>query len=243
VYTVIKENYSELSATAADFVRKQLQRKSDSLFCFPSGDTPTGMLKILIDESRKGTIDFRRSKFVGLDEWVGMDKNDIGSCQHYMYQHFFDAADIKTDQIVFFNAKAKNLKDECLKVDEYIFQQGGIDLLIVGVGLNGHIGLNEPGSSFENYSHVRTLDDSTKQSAQKHFSSDTPMDDGITLGIKHMLHAKEVIVMASGERKSDIIKKIVEGPIGENVPGTAIQKHVNAYCLLDAEAASKLAVV
>jgi glucosamine-6-phosphate isomerase len=242
LHTVVKENYSELSATAADFVRKQLQRKPDSVFCFPSGDTPTGMFKILVEESRKGLIDFRKSKFVGLDEWVGMDRYDIGSCQHYMYHHFFDAANIKAEQIIFFNAKAKNLKDECLKMDEYIFQQGGVDLLIVGVGLNGHIGLNEPGSSFENYCHVRKLDDSTIQSAQKWFSSNITLEEGITLGIKHMLQAKEVIVMASGERKSDIIKKIVRGPVGESIPGTAMQRHANAYCLLDVAAASTLNV-
>ena len=242
MYTVIKENYSELSGTAADFVKKQLQKKPDSLFCFPSGDTPTEMFKILVEGSRKGLIDFTKSKFVGLDEWVGMDRHDAGSCQHYMYQHFFDAANIKPDQIVFFNAKAKNLNDECIKVDEYIFKEGGIDLLIVGVGLNGHIGLNEPGSSFENYCHVRKLDGSTIQSAQKYFSAKTILEEGITVGIKHMLQAKEAIVMAAGERKSEIIKKIVEGPVGENVPGTAMQGHSNAYCLLDAAAASRLKV-
>lgn len=240
MHTVVKETYAQLSETAADFVRKQLQKKPDSLFCFPSGDTPTGMFGILVEETRRGKIDFSKSKFVGLDEWVGMDRHDGGSCQHYMYQHFFDAANIKPEQIIFFNAKAKNLKDECLKVDEYIFQQGGIDLLIVGVGLNGHIGLNEPGSSFGNYCHVRKLDESTIQSAQKYFTSKTILEEGITVGIKHMLQAKEAIIMASGERKADIIQKIVEGPVGENVPGTAMRGHKNGYCLLDAAAAGKL---
>jgi glucosamine-6-phosphate deaminase len=238
--TIIKSNYAQLSEAGAQMVIEQLNKKPDSLFCFPSGDTPTGMFKILVDYARSSKIDFSKSNFVGLDEWVGMDKSIPGSCQHYMYQHFFDAVPIDNRQITFFNAKSKDLGEECRKVDEYIFAQGGIDMLIVGTGLNGHIGLNEPGSSFNNYCHVRKLDDITKQVAQKYFTADTILEDGITLGIKHMLQAKISILMAAGERKSDILRKILEGPIDERVPGTALRNHSNAYCLLDEQAASKL---
>lgn len=237
---IIKDDYAAMSRAAADMVIQQLQQKPASLFCFPSGDTPTGMLKILVDESRSGKIDFTKAKFVGLDEWVGMDKHVAGSCGQYMYQHFFDAVPIRTEQITFFDARSSNLKSECTRVDQYILAQGGVDLLMVGVGLNGHIGLNEPGSSFENYCHVRKLDQITKDVAQKYFPANTILEEGITLGIRHMMEAKTSVIMAGGEKKAPIIQKIVEGPVGVNVPGTALRNHSNSICLLDRQAASKL---
>lgn len=229
-----------MSREAADVVIRQLQHKPSSLFCFPSGDTPTGMLKILVDESRAGKIDFSKATFVGLDEWVGMDKHVAGSCGQYMFQHFFDAVPIRPEQIIFFDAKSTDLKSECTRVDQFILGTGGIDLLIVGVGLNGHIGLNEPGSSFQNYCHVRKLDQITKDVAQKYFPANTVLEDGITLGIRHMMEAKTSVIMAGGEKKSAIIQKIVEGAISEEVPGTALRNHSNSICLLDKPAASKL---
>lgn len=239
---IIKETYADMSAAAADLVVEQLRKKATSVLCFPSGDSPTGMLNILIDLSKKKQVDLSQAQFVGLDEWVGMDKNDEGGCKHYMYTKFFDPAGIRAEQITFFDAKAKDLRAECKKVDDFIFSKGGLDLTIVGIGLNGHLGLNEPGSPAGNYCHVVDLEESTKTVAQKYFSSDTVLKQGITLGLKHMQESKTMVVIASGEKKSSIIQKVVEGPVTEQVPGSIMQKHENGIILIDKAASSKLSV-
>lgn len=231
-----------MSAAAADIVLNQVAHKAESIFCFPSGDSPTGMLTILVKKIRERQADFTKAKFVGLDEWVGMDRNDPGSCQHYMYEKFFDAAGISPEQIIFFNPKAKDLQAECKKVDQFIVSHGGIDVIVVGVGMNGHLGLNEPGSSFLNYCHVVDLEESTKTVAQKYFSSSTVLKQGITLGLKHITEAKTTIVIAGGEKKSAIIQKIIEGPVTEQVPGSIMQILNHGLIILDEGAASRLAL-
>jgi glucosamine-6-phosphate deaminase len=239
---IIRKTYEEMSAAAADIVLDQVARKPQSLFCFPSGDSPTGMLGILVKHIRDGKADFSKAKFVGLDEWVGMDRNDMGSCQHYMYEKFFDAAGISPGQIIFFNPKAKDLQAECEKVDQFILSHGGIDVTVVGIGMNGHLGLNEPGSSFTNYCHVVDLDESTKNVAQKYFSSSTVLKQGITLGLKHITESKITVVIASGEKKSSIIQKVVEGAVTEQVPGSIMQTLNHGLIIVDEGAASKLSL-
>jgi glucosamine-6-phosphate deaminase len=239
---IIRKSYEDMSAAVADIVLDQLSRKPESLFCFPSGDSPTGMLNILVKRIQQGKADFTKCKFVGLDEWVSMDRNDVGGCKHYMYEKFFDPAGIRKDQITFFDAKAKDLKAECKKVDAVIFDNGGIDLIIVGIGMNGHLGLNEPGSSFENYCHVVDLEESTIKVAQKYFSDSTILKQGITLGLKHITEAKTTIVIAGGEKKSQIIQKIIEGTVTEQVPGSIMQTLNHGLVIVDEGAGSRLSL-
>jgi glucosamine-6-phosphate deaminase len=237
---LIQPDYNTLSAATADHIAKQILVKPASLLCFPSGDTPTGTLNLLVDRSRQGKINFSQCHFIGLDEWVGMGRYDEGSCQHYMYSQFFEPAKISDEQITFFNAKAKDLKAECHLVDKAIFKHGALDLIVVGVGMNGHIGLNEPGTAFDTYCHSSKLDETTKNVGQKYFSSSTPLSQGITVGLKHMMEAGTMIVIASGEKKSGIIRKIIEGPVTEEVPGSILQRHKNVFFILDEAAASQL---
>lgn len=229
-----------MSATVADIVLDQVATKADSILCFPSGDSPTGMLNILVKRVKEKKADFSRCKFVGLDEWVGMDRHDPGSCQHYMYEKFFNPAGIRNDQIIFFNAKAKDLKAECKMVDDFILSHKRLDLIVVGTGMNGHLGLNEPGSSFTNYCHVVDLEDSTKTVAQKYFTDSTVLKQGITLGLKHITQAKTTIIIAGGEKKSQIIQKIVEGPVTEQVPGSIMQTLDHGLVIVDEAAGSRL---
>jgi glucosamine-6-phosphate isomerase len=233
-------DYKEMSSATSTFIAKSVTQRPKSLLCFASGSTPTGTLSELVEMVNEKKINFSRCNFVGLDEWVGMDKDDDGSCQQYVYSHFFDPAQIEPRQITFFNAKADNLKEECKKVDDFIFAQGGIDLVLVGVGLNGHIGLNEPGTSPSLYCHVVDLEESTKKSAQKYFSQPRILDKGITLGVQHILNAKTVVVIANDVKKAEIIQKIIEGEVTPSVPGSILQRHPNCHFFLDKQAASKL---
>lgn len=239
VYT----SYNEMSTATADFIADEIKNKPNSFLCIPSGDTPTGTLSKLVEYEGKGFVDFSKCKFVALDEWVGMDKHDIGSCQHYVYSQFFDRIPISKDNVVMFNAKASEQNAECKRVDDFIFTHGPLDIVLVGVGGNGHIGLNEPGVSPELYCHVIALEQTTIQGAEKYFSDQKALDKGITLGLKHIMNAKTVIVIANGEKKAEIIKKIIEGDVTESIPGSILQRHSNCYFFLDREAASRLKVI
>jgi glucosamine-6-phosphate isomerase len=234
------DSYDEMSAATADFVLDNLKRRPDLLLCIASGDTPTGTLKNLVRESQSGKADFSQAHFVGLDEWVGMDKSINGSCQHYIYSHFFDPLKISKDKIAFFDATSSDLASECKAIDQFLEIHGPIDLLIVGVGVNGHIGLNEPGTSFNTKCHVSQLAESTKAGAKKYFDDLKVLQKGITLGITHLMNAKTIVVIANGSKKANTIQQIIEGPITEMVPGSILQKHPDCYFFLDSEASATL---
>ena len=125
-------------------------------------------------------------------------------------------------------------------MDKFINEKNGIDIMLVGIGMNGHIGFNEPGASFSNLSHVIELDEITKSVGQKYFNEQVELGKGITIGFKHLLNAKKVFLMANGSKKSDVIKKTVEGPVTENFPASIMQRHENGFVLIDDQAASLL---
>jgi glucosamine-6-phosphate deaminase len=228
------------SRAAADLIVEQVRVKPDSLLCFPSGDSPTLVLKYLVDYGMQGTVDFSQCRFVGLDEWIGMDERDEGSCRHYMNAHFFMPLKISPDKIIFFNGLADNPDDECALMDAYILKNGPIDIMMVGLGMNGHIGLNEPGTDFKLYAHRTELHPLTVQIAQKYFKKTTPLTGGLTLGLQHFTEAKTAVLIISGAKKAEILAKILETEVTEDVPGTIIQLHPHAVVFADADAASKL---
>jgi 6-phosphogluconolactonase/glucosamine-6-phosphate isomerase/deaminase len=132
------------------------------------------------------------------------------------------------------------MEAECSKMDAVISEKGGIDLMLVGVGMNGHIGFNEPGVSPQLYSHVINLDTTTQSVGQKYFKESTVLKKGITLGLQHLLEGRQAILMASGQKKSPVMQKALEGPISPEMPASIIRNHEQAYVMLDEDAASLL---
>ena len=236
----IYTNYEELSTAAADLVVAQLAAKPASLLCFPSGETPTGMLKQLVEYAEEGKIDFSECYFVGLDEWLGMDENREGSCKHYMYTHFFNLVAIRPEQIVFFDALTTNVDQECVRVNDFISAHQGLDLMIVGIGMNGHLGLNEPGTDFDTYAHRSSLDQVTVKVGQKYFKNDTVLKEGITLGLRHLKEAGKAVLIASGTKKAPIVAAALQGEVTINVPASILQGIPQAHIILDKAAASAL---
>ena len=236
----IFDSYNEMSRGTAEFVQDFVGVKPESILCFPAGDTATGTFRFLEDADKKCRNDFKSCIFVGLDEWVGMGKEDEGGCKYFMYKNLFEPLAIEEKKIVFFDACAKDLSEECKHVDSFLASNGPVDLMLAGIGMNGHIGLNEPGVSFELYSHVIELSPITKNVAQKYFSSERKLEKGITLGMKHVMQARTVILIASGANKAEIVKKAVEGEITNQVPASILQKHPNCHVFLDNAAASRL---
>lgn len=228
------------SKAAADLIAEQIRLKPDSLLCFPSGDSPTMVLKYLVEYGLQGAVNFDQCRFVGLDEWIGMDENDEGSCQHYMNTHFFIPLNIRPEQIAFFNGLTDDPDGECVGMNDHIRKNGPIDLMMVGLGMNGHIGLNEPGTDFNLYAHRAELDPLTVTVAQKYFQKNTPLTGGLTLGLQHFTEAKTAVLIISGSKKAAILAKVLEGKITSEIPGTIIQSHANAVVFSDQDAASKL---
>lgn len=236
----IYESKDAMSKATADLLVDQIRQKPDSLLCFPSGESPTIILNYLVKYGLEGHVDFSHCRFVGLDEWIGMDENDQGSCKHYLYSNFFNPLKINKEQIFFFDGLTENPDEECERIDQYILQNGPIDLILVGLGMNGHIGLNEPGVDFNSYAHVTALDPVTVEVAQKYFEKTTALTGGITLGLQHLMEAKVAVLIVAGNKKADIVLKVLTKEISNQIPGTIIRSHENSFVFLDQEAASKL---
>src|SRR5438045_858479 len=125
-------------------------------------------------------------------------------------------------------------------MDDYIFHHGPIDLMIVGIGMNGHIGFNEPGISFSLYSHIADLDETTTTVGQKYFDSPAKLKQGLTLGLRHLLESRKLILLANGRKKAEVIQKTVEGKVSNNFPASIVQQHPNCVLMIDEEAGALL---
>ena len=161
----------------------------------------------------------------------------MGSCRNMMDRDLFLPVGVAESNIVFFDALTKNPQRECDRMNQYIASRGGLDIMLVGVGLNGHIAMNEPGASFDLYAHVSDLSEETKQVGQKYFSSQTALSKGLTLGLKHLAESKLPILMANGSKKAPIIKAALTGPVNTAIPASIIQTLPQALVMLDEEAA------
>jgi glucosamine-6-phosphate deaminase len=234
------KNYDEMSRAAADLIAGQVRRKPDSLLCFPSGESPAGVFRCLIQDASEGKVDFSQCYFVGLDEWVGMGKDDDGSCTSFLYEHFFTPVQIRPDKMKLFDARAADLDAACKAMDDFIKMHGPLDIMMVGIGMNGHIGLNEPGTDFNLHSHHSALAAVTVTVGQKYFKQQTKLTEGITLGLKHLQEAKTAMLIAAGIKKAEIIKQALEGEVTDQLPASIFQTLPTAYVILDEGAASGL---
>ena len=169
-----------------------------------------------------------------------MNGNDEGSCRFHLNNQLFNPLQIAEKQISFFDGRAKDLNEECDRIENFIKEHGGIDLAIVGLGMNGHVGMNEPGTSPSLHSHVAEIDSITQQVGQKYFKEKTALSKGITLGIANLMEARNVFLLVNGKKKAEIVKQVLEGEISEQFPASFLRNHKNFSVYLDDEAASLL---
>ena len=238
--TKIFPDYETLSRATADLISEYLSQKPKALVCIASGHTPVGVFQNLITDVQSRKLDISQCVFLSLDEWVGIDPADSGSCLSMLKRDFFDHLHIPDKQTEFFNVQASDLEKECDRINTLIANNGGLDIMLVGVGTNGHIGMNEPGTSFNSYAHIGVLAEETKTVGQKYFSKQTKLSNGMTLGLKHLQEARLPIVMANGEKKATIMGKAFNHTPSEQIPVTIIQLIKQGFVMLDQEAAQKL---
>jgi galactosamine-6-phosphate isomerase len=235
----VSDTYQAMSKQAADDVIEIMSSRKQPLICTASGDSPTGLYKEIVERVSKRQLNVSDWFFVGLDEWAGMNANDDGSCRYHLNQQLFLPLGIASERICFFDGRG-DLQAECDRTENFIDEHGGIDVAILGLGMNGHIGMNEPGTSARMYSHITDLDPTTQQVGQKYFKKQQTLTQGVTLGVATLMEARNIILLISGKHKADIAQQVIEDDISEKIPGTLLRKHPGLKIYLDSQAASQM---
>ena len=236
----IVNDYIELSKNVSKFIINYVNDNPNSLLCLAGGDTPLYTYKLLIEAHLKKEVDFSKCKFVSLDEWVGLGEEDKGSCVETLHSNLYKFLNLNTEQICFFDGLTEDLEAECKRVDKFIFENKGIDIILLGVGINGHLGFNEPGVDDSLYSNVVELDSSTIKVSEKYFDKKQEVAKGITLGMKHIYEARNILLMANGEKKASIIEKTLKVEKSSMIPSTLIRDNEKTVIFLDKKAAMYL---
>jgi len=222
------KTYRDMSKKAADIIAAQVLLNPASVLGLATGSTPVGTYELLAEYCENGDADFSNVKTVNLDEYYGLDANNEQSYRYFMNKNLFEKINIDISNTHVPNGKAENIDDECRRYEELISSLGGIDLQLLGIGHNGHIGFNEPCDIFPLKTHCVDLGESTINANSRFFKSiDEVPKKAITMGIGTIMKAKMILLLASGEDKKEILKKALFGPITPSVPASILQLHNN----------------
>ena len=238
----ITDSYEELSKQAADEILHFTSLIKQPLICTASGDSPAGLYNELVNRVKENKADISNWNFVGLDEWAGMNGNDEGSCRYHLNRDLLWPLRVKEEKIIFFDGRA-NAAEECKRIESFIARHKHIDVAIIGLGMNGHIGMNEPGSSVNSRSRLCEIEPITQQVGQKYFTNKQTINKGITLGIATIMEASHVFLLVNGSKKAVITRQAIEGEISEKLPASLLRRHSSLNVYLDKEAASMLPVM
>ncbi len=235
------ENYDAMSEKAAALIAAQIVSKPDSLLGLATGSTPIGTYQKLVQGHRAGFFSFADVRTVNLDEYVGLSPTDEQSYRHFMQSHLFDHVDIANENTHIPSGTASDIQEECRRYDALIDAIGPIDLQLLGLGHNGHIGFNEPGSSFTLRTHAVELSKSTVNANARLFSSREEMPRyALTMGIGAIMRARRVLIEVSGEDKASILASAFAGPVTPEVPASILQLHPDVVLVADSAAMREL---
>ena len=238
---IIKDDYDAVSAEAARLVVDRLLRKPNLVLGLATGSTPIGLYRELIRRCREDGLDLTKVTTFNLDEYVGLPPDHPQSYHRFMREQLFDHMNLDPRYVNIPNGMAMDIEAHCDWYEAEIGRAGGIDLQVLGIGANGHIAFNEPGSSLGSRTRVKTLTRQTREDNARFFASfDEVPRYAITMGIGTVMEARELLMLVTGESKADALKAAVEGPLTAMVPASMIQMHRKAYVIVDRAAASKL---
>ncbi len=233
------KNYNDMSRKAANILSAQIIMKPDCVLGLATGSSPLQTYAQLIDWYNKGDLDFSRVSSVNLDEYRGLSPENDQSYHYFMKTNFFDHINIKPENTHVPNGMEMDAKKACQEHNDIIRQLGGIDLQLLGLGLNGHIGFNEPSDCFEKETHCVDLTESTIQANSRFFASlEEVPTQAYTMGIQSIMMAKKVLIIVSGEAKADIVAKAFLGPVTPQVPASILQMHQDVTLVADEAALS-----
>ncbi len=234
-------DYYHMSRMAANILSAQVIIKPDCVLGLATGSTPIGTYEQLIRWYEKGDLDFSQVRTINLDEYKGLSPENDQSYRYFMNEHLFRHINISLDHTHVPNGLEPDPVKACDDYNSIIRENGGVDLQLLGLGLNGHIGFNEPGAAFEKETHCVDLTQSTIDANSRFFESmDLVPKQAYTVGIKTIMQAKKIVVIASGENKADIIAKAFWGPITPSVPASVLQLHNDVVLVGDEAALSRI---
>ncbi|MBI6020650.1 glucosamine-6-phosphate deaminase [Clostridium perfringens] len=238
---IVTKNYEEMSKVAAKEMAEDIKRNPEIVLGLATGGTPVGMYKELIRMYNEGELDFSKVTSINLDEYVGLAGDHDQSYRYFMNTNLFDHINIDKNNTFVPNGLAENVEEECMAYDSRIQDMGGIDLQLLGLGANGHIGFNEPGEALSVGTHLTDLKESTIEANARFFDSidDVPRK-AITMGLGGIMKAKKIMVIASGEGKAEVVKAMMSGKITTEIPATMLQMHRDVILIVDEYAAKLL---
>lgn len=238
---LIKENPHQMSIEAAQQVSSLIKIKPDAIIGFATGSTPLGLYKELIRMHKEEGLDFSKITSFNLDEYVGLPPTHPESYHYFMWENLFKHININPSNVHIPMGMVEDVEIFCNWYEEKINCYGGIDLQILGIGSNGHIAFNEPGSSLGSRTRIKTLGEKTRLDNSRFFETIEQVPKyAITMGVGTIMESKRLLLLANGLNKADAIKATVEGPITAMVPATIVQLHRYATIIVDKDAASKL---
>lgn len=235
------KDYHDMSRKAANIISAQVIMKPSCVLGLATGSTPIGIYRQLIEWYEKGDLDFAHVTSVNLDEYKGLSGDNDQSYRYFMNHNFFSHINIPMERTFVPNGLEKNSDAACAAYNEIIRSCGGIDLQLLGLGHNGHIGFNEPGEAFEKETHCVDLTESTIEANKRFFEKEEDVPrQAYTMGIKNIMQARKILLVVSGEDKADILAQVLEGPITPQVPASILQLHNDVTVVADEAALSKL---
>ena len=235
------KDYEELSKQVAEVIADEIRKKQDIVLGLATGDTPLGLFKNLIRMHKEEGLDFSKVRTFNLDEYIGLPPTHKESYHYFMHENLFKHINIDPRNVYIPDGMVKNISAYCEWYEEKIREVGGIDIQILGIGRDGHIGFNEPGSSLGSRTRIKTLSKETLEDNARFFwGIENIPKTAITVGIQTIMEAKLIILLASGRKKAETVKLAVEGPVSSMVPASIMQFHPKATVVVDQEAASLL---
>jgi glucosamine-6-phosphate deaminase len=230
-------NYEDMSKQAGKLMVEKIRSNPSMVLGLATGSTPIGVYQYLIKDHKDNSSSYKNIKTINLDEYIGLPFGDSNSYHDFMRKNLFNHLDIQHENTYIPNGNAKDLDIECARYETLIQEIGGIDLQILGIGENGHIGFNEPGTAFDSHTHIVKLAENTRMANSRFFQSiaDVPTH-AITMGIASILDSREIFLLASGVKKAQAIARLMTGKWSEDFPASALMHHKNVTIIADEDA-------
>lgn len=235
------KDYEEMSEKAANIVIEHMKSLKRPVIGFATGSTPIGLYNCLVKKYQQKEVSFKHATTFNLDEYVGLPKENKNSYHYYIHENLFQHVDIQPENVHIPNGMAEDLEQECMTYDRLI-SKNKIDIQILGLGLNGHIGFNEPGTSFKSRTHIVKLDQSTRKANARFFQSiDEVPTKAITMGIETIMESKKILLLVSGKKKADALARLLgNSDISEEFPASILRQHNDVTVIADEEALKKI---
>ena len=238
---IVTDSYEEMSKVAARIVAGQLYLKPNSVLGLATGSTPEGMYANLVKVHQSVGLDFSEVISFNLDEYIGLDKENEQSYYYFMHEYLFDKVNIDPEKTYLPDGTNLNSEEEAARYEALVQSLGTVDLQLLGLGRNGHIGFNEPGDNFEDGTHCVDLKESTIEANKRFFeSADDVPKQAYSMGIGTIMRAKKILLIVNGEAKADIVAKAFFGPVTPEVPASILQLHNDVVIVGDKAALSKI---